>query len=128
MTRRNLSIGLSLIGGLVGVIFGFSGQTVESWFIDYEASVLPYFLYIGIVSLFAVFGALIEFRYLMTGSFICLISGVLLIIVILIIGRVNLIFLFPFFPSFLIIVGGVLGIREFRRLLDPQITLKTNLI
>jgi len=127
MTGKNSSIGLSLIGGFVGVIFGFSGQTVGSWFINYEASLLPYFLYIGTVSLFAVFGALIEFKYLMAGSFICLISGGLLIIVILIIGRVNLIFLFPFFPSFLIIVGGVLGIREFRRLLDPQITLKTNL-
>jgi Flp pilus assembly protein protease CpaA len=126
MARKNSSIGLSLIGGFVGVIFGFSGY-VFRWFTEYEASVGAYFLYIGIVSLFAIFGALIEFKYLITGSFICLITGGLLIIVILIIGRVNLIFLFPFFPSFLIIVGGALGIRELR-LRDPQITLKTDLI
>jgi len=114
MARKNSSIGLSLIGGFVGVIFGFSGY-VFRWFTDYEASVRAYFLYIGIVSLFAIFGALIEFKYLITGSFICLISGGLIIIVILIIGRVNLIFLFSFFPSFLIIVGGALGIKELRR-------------
>ena len=128
MTGKNSSIGLSLIGGFVGVIFGFSGQAEYSWFPDIEVSLLPYFLYIGIVSLFAVFGALIEFKYLMAGSFICLISGGLLIIVILIIGRVNLIFLFPFLPSFLIIVGGALGIRELRRLSDPHIILKTDRI
>ncbi|NVM43847.1 MAG: hypothetical protein HWN79_02930 [Candidatus Lokiarchaeota archaeon] len=127
MTSKNSSIGLSLVGGFVGVIFGFNGQTVCSWFTDCETSALPYFLYIGIVSLFAIFGALIEIKYLITGSFICLISGALLIIVILIIGRVNLIFLFPFLPSFLIIAGGALGIRELRRLSDPQITMKTNL-
>ena len=126
MTRKNSSIGLSLIGGFVGVIFGFSGYVCR-WFTEYEASVWVYFLYIGTVSLFAIFGALIEFKYLIAGSIICLISGGLLIIVILIIGRVNLIFLFPFFPSFLIIVGGALGIRELLRLRDPQITLKTNL-
>jgi len=127
MTRKNLSIGLSLIGGFVGVIFGFSGY-VFRWFTDYEASVWVFFLYIGTVSLFAIFGALIEFIYLLAGSFICLISGGLIIIVILIIGRVNLIFLFSFFPSFLIIIGGALGIEVYRRDIDPQITLTTNLI
>lgn len=128
MTRKNSSVGLSLIGGFMGVIFGFNGQTVCSWVTNCEASVLPFFLYIGTVSLFAVIGALIELKYLIAGSFICLISGALLIIVILIIGRIHLIFLFPFFPSFLIIVGGALGIKELRRLSDPQILLKTDMI
>ena len=128
MTSKKSSIGLSLIGGFVGVIFGFSGQAEYSWLPDIEVSLLPYFLYIGTVSLFAVFGALIEFKYLIAGSFICLISGGLLIIVVLIIGRPHLIFLFPFFPSILIIIGGVLGIRELRRLSDPQIILRTDRI
>ena len=128
MKRRNSSIGFSLVGGFVGVIFGLSGQTEYSGLTDIEVSLLPYFLYIGTVSLFAVFGALIEFKYLITGSFMCLISGGLLILMLLIIGRVHFIFLFPFIPSFLIIVGGALGIKELRRLSDPQITLKTDLI
>lgn len=108
MSRKNVSIGLSIFGGFLGFLFGFGAL----YFCNLGWAFLPivcvYLSYIGGVSLFAIVGALIEFKSLIVGSIICLISGVLGIIFAIMIAMTlpypNL-FLFIFF---LIIVGGAL--------------------
>ena len=83
-TKHKISILLSLFGGLFGfgVVFVLAG--VYDTIIYYIPRLLAMPYYVGGVSLFTVLGALIEFKRLKVGNLICLISGNLLVIYIII--------------------------------------------
>jgi tryptophan-rich sensory protein len=119
MSKKNLSIALSLIGGFLVALLsffmlsfcnlGWIGTPTQCWFL----------YYIGGVGLFAILGALIEFKSLIAGSVICLISGVLGIIFAVMIARISMsgsFSILPYnflIPFFLIIAGGALGTWDF---------------
>jgi len=126
---KKISIGLSAIGGIIGVLFGlllgfyhFVVNLAASYRGHYGGE---YCYYLAGVSLFAIFGWLIERKgSLIAGSLICLITGVFHVILAIISERE--IYIFRFFPtlmkyiylyvpSFLIIAGGVLGVLAFIR-------------
>ncbi|NVM17595.1 MAG: hypothetical protein HWN80_07750 [Candidatus Lokiarchaeota archaeon] len=118
MTKSNrfkiISIILSLIGGYLGFILGFGMLTsCNLGWIGNDTSVCVYFSYIGGIGLLVLVGALIELISLIAGSIICLISGVLGIIFVMMItmfltNPTILLFIF-----FLIIAGGALGLWDF---------------
>ena len=101
MGRRNLSIGFSLIGGLLGIIIGI--------FLGLWGWGHPMFYYMAVISMVAIIGAIIESINRIVGSIICLISGITILITLNI--YIFLIIIAPL-PPLLIIVGGVLGILE----------------
>jgi uncharacterized membrane protein len=112
MGRRNLSIGLNLIGGLWILIYGIVHLLLHpgatGWYLS-----PPYTIPLIIFSVIAIVGAIIEFKNLMVGSAICLISGIAILI------TLN-IFIITFivttiFPIIFLIVGGALGILEARK-------------
>ncbi|MHA2289834.1 MAG: hypothetical protein ACXABG_13700 [Promethearchaeota archaeon] len=109
-----MSIGFSVIGGSLGVIFGFGMLSLCDIIISIEAMCLNYGT-IGIISVLAIIGAVLEFKMLLIGSTISAISGVLELILVAILA-LNPLFYNPFlyFLSFLLVIaGGVLGFWEF---------------
>lgn len=81
--RKKASIGLSLFGGLIGAIFYFI--LIQFTYLDmfyYRPFWFVLSLYFGGLSLLTIFGAIIEFKSQIVGSFICLISGILCAIII----------------------------------------------
>jgi len=132
MSSKNLSIVLSVVGGFLGALFSFAMLPLCNLGWIGTPTQCGYLYYNGGVCLFVILGALIEFKSLIAGSVICLISGVLGIIFAVMIARISmsgtfsilpLNFLIPFF---LIIAGGALGIRDFLRLRKWKLSLKTD--
>jgi hypothetical protein len=116
---------LSAIGGIIGVLFGLL-LSYYYLFVSYQGvSGGEYCYYLAGVSLFAIVGWRIERKgSLIAGSLICLITGVFHVILAIISEREIYIFrffptlmkyLYLYFPSFLIIAGGVLGVWVFIR-------------
>lgn len=126
-TKHKISILLSLFGGLfgVGVVLVLAGVYDTIIYFNPRLLVMPY--YVGGVSLFTVLGALIEFKRLKVGNLICLISGNLLVIYIIInLGYIKsyLRFLFHYWYAvswalgiwvLMIEIGAVVGFIEWLR-------------
>lgn len=111
MGRKNLIIGLSLIGGLWILILGivhyilYSGGT---WYMS-----PPYTIPLITFSVIAVVGAIVELKNQITGSIVCLISGIAILITLNIYVLVRPVT--TIFPIIFLIVGGALGILEARK-------------
>ena len=115
MERKFKSIGLSGFGGFLNIIIGLStlsgmgllASGTRLWILI-RITFIPF----GII---AVIGALVENKRLIIGSCLCLLAGMLTIVLILIIDYpvfyVTMAFMpYIYIPTFLIIVGGILGI------------------
>jgi hypothetical protein len=111
MGRKNLIIWLSLIGGLWLLIFGIVNYILHpggGWYLP-----PPYTIPLIIFSVIAIVGAIVELKNLITGSIVCLISGVAILIT-LNIYAISW-FVYTMFPIIFLIVGGTLGILEARK-------------
>jgi len=111
MGRRNQIIGLSLIGGLWLLIFGIVNYILHpggGWYLP-----PPYTVPSIIFSVIAIVGAIVELKNLITGSIVCLISGVAILIT-LNIYAISW-FVYTMFPIIFLIFGGALGILEARK-------------
>ncbi len=122
---KKISIGLSAVGGTIGVLFGLL-LSYYYLFVSYLGlSGGEYCYYLAGVSLFAIFGVLIERKKsLIAGSLICLITGIFHVILAINSEREILIlrnfpalmkYMYLYSPSFLIITGGALGVWAFIR-------------
>ena len=117
MDRKFISIGLSGFGGFLNIIIGLPtlfGIGLFAW-----GTGLSLRIFIGITFLpsgiIAVIGALVENKSLIIGSLLCLLAGILTIVLPIIVNYYYFYGIivsvpFIFFPTFLIIVGGILGI------------------
>jgi len=117
MERKFKSIGLSGFGGFLNIIIGLPtlfGMGLLAW-----GTGLSVCIFIGITfapsGIIAVIGALVENKRLIIGSRLCLLAGMLTIVLLLIIDYymfyVSMVFMpYIYIPTFLIIVGGILGI------------------
>jgi hypothetical protein len=111
MGRRNQSIGLNLIGGLLLLILGTVHYILYpggGWYLP-----PPYTIPLIIFSVIAIVGAIIELKNQIAGSIICLISGIAILITL----NIHAIswFVYIMFPIIFLIVGGALGILEARK-------------
>ncbi len=119
MSTKKLSIVLSVFGGFLVVLLSFFMLFLCNLGWIGTPTQCGYLYYIGGVGLFAILGALIEFKSLIAGSVICLILGVIGIIFAVMIARISMSGTFsilPFnflIPFFLIIAGGALGTWDF---------------
>lgn len=116
MILKRYSIGLSVIGGFLGVLFGFGMLPLCGIILSYESLCMNY-VFIGVISLVAIVGAVFEFKRLIIGSVINVMSGVLGLIFLMMLAM-NPLFYNPFIyflSFFLVIGGGVLGIWGFFR-------------
>ena len=121
MDRKKISIGLSGFGGFLNIIIGLPTLFGMGLFWVTPLSVRTFigitFLPSGIL---AVIGALVEFKSLIIGSCLCLLAGILTIVLPIIVNYYyfyGIIVSIPYLilPTFVIIVGGILGILEWYR-------------
>lgn len=121
-SREKVIIGLSGFGGILNIIIGLSSLS-GSGFLG-TISVLGR-TFIGITfipsGILAIVGAFIELKSLFIGGVLCLIAGILSIVLPLI-GNYyyfyGIIVSAPYFyfPTVFIIVGGILGILEYKKI------------
>ncbi|MFX0000122.1 MAG: hypothetical protein ACFE9Q_00880 [Candidatus Hodarchaeota archaeon] len=127
MGRKKISIGLSGFGGFLNIIigllslfgiglFGMGGSPSSRIFFGIT------FLPSGIL---AFVGAFIEFKSLIIGGFLCLLTGILTIVLPLIVNYnyffTMIAYIFLIIPTLLIIVGGILGILEQKSMKSEKI-------
>ncbi|MFX1417848.1 MAG: hypothetical protein ACFE9N_02885 [Promethearchaeota archaeon] len=128
MDRKKVSIGLSGIGGVLDIFIGLPSLYGLGFLTWGTSRSLEHF--IGIIFLpsgiLAFVGAFIEFKSLIIGGLLCLIAGISTIILpiiinyyyfnVIIYSELSLIY----FPTLFIIVGGILGILEWRLLVKAR--------
>jgi hypothetical protein len=114
---RTGSIIFVFIGGIIGLLFSFGMLPMCSFgWIGSGRSDCIFFYYLGGISLLAIIGAFLEFRSLIIGSVICVISGFLGIVIAVImsatISTLSNPIMYIIIYSFNI-VGGSIGIMGF---------------
>ncbi|MFX1447763.1 MAG: hypothetical protein ACFFCG_06465 [Promethearchaeota archaeon] len=111
---RNVSIILSLSGGFLGILFGFTMLMLcNLGWIGSGPSFCVYLASIIGISFLVIIGALIEFRSVIIGSIICVIIGVIGIIISVMITMIlayPTLFLVAFFSN---LAGGVIGLCDY---------------
>ncbi|MHA2394384.1 MAG: hypothetical protein ACXAEX_20795 [Promethearchaeota archaeon] len=98
--RKNLSVGINLACGVIGIGIGFGLAPLYYFWGNHNLNGY----YIAGISLVPVVGSIIEWKYVRAGSIICLISGITLMVM----------SIFPIFfasiPFFVMTAGSVLGL------------------
>ncbi|MFW9969097.1 MAG: hypothetical protein ACFFDF_02775 [Candidatus Odinarchaeota archaeon] len=132
MDRRKISIGLIGIGGVLDIIIGLTSLlrmglmfgTMHSPFFTNSIGIT--FIVSGIL---AIVGALFEYKSLIFGGLLCLIVGILTIVLtIIFFGTTYPIFyllassLIFLIPTILVVVGGILGILEYEKMKERELS------
>jgi len=121
--RRKIRIGLIGFCGFLNIIIGL--LTLFRIGLLAWGTGLSFCIFIGITfipsGILAIVGALVEFKSLIIGSFLCLLAGILTIVLPLIVNYYYfyvIIVAVPitYFPTFVIIVGGILGILKYKKM------------
>lgn len=121
--KKKLRIGLIGFCGFLNIIMGLLtliGAGLLAW-----GTSLSFRNFIGITfipsGILAIVGALVEFKSLLIGSFLCLLAGIFPIVLPLIVNyytfyALKFYALIIYIPTFIIIVGGILGILKYKKM------------